>query len=105
MKNKNKLTNFITHAEKSLPKWRVTRAKQSATKEILKIKLGDLRKELGIKQVEMEGFSQSSISRLESRTDFKISTLIDYISHLDLELEIIVRQKKLKKKEFILVKA
>ncbi len=28
----------------------------------------------------------SAISRLESRTDFKISTLIDYISQLDLEL-------------------
>ncbi len=47
----------------------------------------------------------SAISRLESRTDFKISTLIDYISQLDLELEITVRQRNSKKKEFVLVKA
>lgn len=105
MKSKDKLSNFISHAQNNLPEWRINRAKQTARKEILKIKLGDLRKQLGVKQVDMEGFSQSAISRLESRTDFKISTLIDYISHLDLELEIIVRQKKAKRKEFVLIKS
>ncbi len=105
MEKKGKLTNFITHAEKTLPAWRVNRAKQNARKEILKMKLGDLRKELGVKQIDIDGFSQSAISRLESRTDFKISTLIDYISQLDLELEITVRPRNSKKKEFVLVKA
>ncbi|HMV43824.1 MAG TPA: XRE family transcriptional regulator [Leptospiraceae bacterium] len=58
-----------------------------------------------MKQIEMDGFSESAISRLESRTDFKISTLIDYISQLNLELEITVRTRTPKKKEFVLVKA
>ncbi len=41
MKKKGKLTNFIAHAKKTLPAWRVNRAKQNVKKEILKMKLGD----------------------------------------------------------------
>lgn len=38
MEKKGKLTNFIAHAEKTLPAWRVNRAKQNARKEILRKK-------------------------------------------------------------------
>lgn len=36
MKKKGILTNFIAHAEKTLPAWRVNRANQNARREILR---------------------------------------------------------------------
>jgi len=104
MKNKSNLTNFFEMAEKSLPKERIKRAKADAQKEILKIKLSELRKQFGIKQVDIEGFSQPAVSRLESRKDMKVSTLMDYIHSLGLEIQIKVKEKKKgKAKEIVLI--
>lgn len=104
MKKKPNLTNFFEHAEKSLPKERIESAKTEAQKEILKIKLSDLRKQFGIKQIEVEGFSQPAVSRLEARKDMRISTLMDYVHSLGLEIQIKVKEKKKSKaKEVVLV--
>ena len=104
MNKKRKLTNFFTLAEKSLPKERVAEAYNEAQKEILKIKLADIRKQFGIKQTDVSGFSQPAISRLEARKDMKVSTLMDYIHSLGLEIQIKVKDKKKNKgREIILV--
>ena len=104
MKKKPNLTNFFEHAEKSLSKERIEKAKSEAQKEILKIKLSELRKQFGIKQIEVEGFSQPAVSRLEARKDMKISTLMDYVHSLGLEIQIKVKEKKKgKAKEVVLV--
>lgn len=62
-------------------------------KEILTISLSNLRKEMNVKQSEMTNFSQTSISKLEKRTDIKITTLIDYLDNLGMGLEIITYPK------------
>jgi hypothetical protein len=59
-----------------------------AEQEILTIRLGQLREKLGKKQKEFDGFSQTSISRLEKRKDIRISTLIEYLNNLGIRLEI-----------------
>lgn len=104
MKNKGKLTDFFSDAEKILPKSIIEKAQHNAQREILKIKLSELRKQFGLKQTDIGGFSQTSVSRLEARKDMKISTLMDYIHSLGLVIEIKVKEKKKgKHKEIILI--
>ncbi len=58
--------------------------------EILSIKMAKLRAEHDIKQSDMRNFRQSSVSKIESRKDMKISTLIDYFDSLGMGVEISV---------------
>lgn len=106
MKEKNKVS-FIEELSSMLPKESVERAKSEAEKEIFNIRLSNLRKEMGIKQEEIESFSQSSISKIEKRKDMKISTLINYLDSIGLKMEIKVYRKnqpKSKVKEILLLK-
>jgi hypothetical protein len=55
--------------------------------------LAELRETYKVKQTEIKGFSQPSVSRIERRKDMKLSTLLEYLSSMDLELEMTVRPK------------
>lgn len=105
-KSNTNYKNFFKEADKTLSPERINRAKQKAKKTIQQIQLSELRKQLGIKQTELKDFTQSNVSRLESRSDMKISTLIDYIHNLGMEIEIKVRPtgKGSKKEEVLLLK-
>lgn len=105
-KTKEKYKSFFKEAGKILAPERMNRAKQKAKKTIQQIQLSELRNQLGIKQTELKDFTQSNVSRLESRADMKISTLIDYIHNLGMEIEIKVRPmgKSSKKEEVLLLK-
>ncbi|WCL51054.1 XRE family transcriptional regulator [Leptospira sp. GIMC2001] len=101
--------NPIENLEKLLSPESITRAKNKAEKMLFQINLADLRKQVGLRQEDITNFSQSGLSKLESRKDMKISTLIDYLDSLgmDLEIKAKVRRKKdgKSKKEYILLKA
>ena len=60
----------------------------------LPINLTKLREMLGYRQTEIHGFSQSAVSRLESRGDIKLSTLIAYTDAMGLDIEIRVVSRK-----------
>ncbi|MEA1911498.1 MAG: helix-turn-helix transcriptional regulator [Spirochaetota bacterium] len=62
-------------------------------RELFILKLAELREQYNIKQTDMKGFSQPSISRIEGRNDIKLSTLLKYLSQMDLEMEIKVRPR------------
>jgi transcriptional regulator with XRE-family HTH domain len=99
--------DFSTELAEMLPPERVVRARKEAEREILKIRLSELRKKMGIRQKDIKTFSQSSISKLEARKDLKISTLIEYLENLGLGVEIKAYQKNKepkKNQEFILLK-
>ncbi len=105
MSEKNK--DFTAELADMLSPERVARARKEADREIFQIRLADLRKKMGIRQEDVEGFSQSGISKLESRKDIKISTLIEYLDNLGLGIEIKAYQKKEGPKnhqEFLLLK-
>jgi len=106
MKNNTskKYTNFFDKAEKSLPKKSIEKAKHNASELVLQIKLSELREQQGIKQTEVKGYSQPSLSRLENRKDIKVSTLINYIHELGMELEIKAKPKNRSKSPVILYK-
>jgi hypothetical protein len=98
MKNRTKRKDFIDELEAMLPPVRVQRAKKEAEKEILRIRLSELRKQMGVKQEDIRAFTQSGISKLESRKDMKISTLVEYIRSIGMGLEIKAYPKKRKHK-------
>jgi hypothetical protein len=101
---KNK--DFINELESTLSKKRIENARKEAEKEILQIRLAQIRKKFGIRQEDIKSFSQSGVSKLESRKDLKISTLINYLENLGLGIEIKAypKDKKIKKEEIILLR-
>jgi len=99
----NRKKDFIDELSNSLNKRRVEKAKQDAKKEIFKIKLSDLRQKQGIKQDKIKNFSQSSISKIESRKDMKLSTLIDYLDNIGMGIEIKAYNKNPKENKKILL--
>jgi len=106
MKSTTRQKNILDELEASLPLERVNRAKKEAEKEVFKIRLSELRKQMGVKQEDIKAFSQSGISKLESRKDMKISTLLEYLDSIGMGLEIKAYPKKKQKKfdEILLLK-
>lgn len=99
---KSQYTNFFSEAEKNLSPEAIQRAKEGAQKTILQIKLSELREKQGLKQTDVEGFSQPSLSRVERRGDIKVSTLINYIHALGMELEIKAKPAGTNKRPIVL---
>lgn len=85
--------DFTVELAAMLPPERVHRAKREAEHEIFRIRLAELRKRMGIRQEDFPSFSQSAISKLETRSDVKLSTLIEYLENLGMGLEIKVYPK------------
>ncbi len=105
---KSKSNNAIDELKSMMRKESIELAEARAQDMLFQIKLADLRKEAGLKQQDIEAFSQSGLSKIESRTDMKISTLREYLHSIGMELEIRARKAKHKKtdkiKEYILLK-
>ncbi len=106
MKTKVERKDFLDELEAMLPPVRVQRAKKEAEKEIFRIRLSELRKQMGVKQEDILSFTQSGISKLESRKDMKISTLVEYLKNIGMGLEIKAypKKRKYKEDEFVLLK-
>ncbi len=98
--------DYFKKAEKNLPHDKVQEANARAEAKALQYHLKEMREKLGIRQGDMIGFSQESISQIENRKDIKISTLIEYLSSLDVGLEIIAHpnKKEYKKDSYTLLK-
>jgi len=106
LKTKNK-SDFIDELSSTLSDKRIKKAQKEAENEIIKIRLSELREKRGFRQEDIKSFSQSSVSKLESRNDMKISTLVEYLDNLGLSIEIKAYPKNNKKKneEILILKA
>ena len=80
----------------------LAKARKMAEQESLNIRLAMLREKYGIKQSEIEKFTQTAVSKLENRKDIRISTLIDYLDSLDMGLEITAYPRNTAQKEILL---
>lgn len=98
MRSKRQYSDFFTSAKKTMNLESIRRAERKAENILLNLKLADLRKKIGLKQTEVPGFSQTSISRIETREDLKLSTLIGYINALGMDIEIRAVSKSKKRK-------
>ena len=62
--------------------------KKKKAKPHFELTLKQLRKIQGFRQSDLKAFEQASVSKIEGRKDLKISTLIDYLDAIDMDLEI-----------------
>jgi hypothetical protein len=89
----------IAEMEAQLSPERVERARKNAETEVLQLRLAAMRKDLGVRQEDIKGFSQASISKIEKRKDIKLSTLIEYMESLGMGLEIRAYPHKIHKEK------
>ena len=82
------IKDAVSAMENQMKEEQVHRARLTAEREILSIRLADLRERQGIKQSDLKAFTQSAVSKLEKRKDMKISTLIEYLEDIGMGLEI-----------------
>ena len=75
----------------------IARSNEIYEREVLMLNLAELREQYNVKQTDIKGFSQPAISRIEGRTDIKLSTLIKYLTQMDLDMEIKVRPRRPRK--------
>jgi hypothetical protein len=80
----------------------LARARKMAEKESLTIRLALLREKYGVTQSEITNCTQTAVSKLEKRTDIRISTLIDYLDSLGMGVEIAACPRNSNKKELLL---
>ena len=99
--------DYVDELALTLSDKRVKKAHKEAENEIIKIRLSALREKQGLRQEDIKSFTQSSVSKLESRNDMKISTLVEYLNNLGLGIEIKAYPKKNTKKneEILILKA
>lgn len=91
------IKNAIAAMESMMTPESIARSNEIYERELLILKLSELREQYKVKQTDIKGFSQPAISRIEGRTDIKLSTLIKYLTQMDLEMEIKVRPRHPKK--------
>jgi hypothetical protein len=64
---------------------------------------------MGIRQQDVKSVTQSGVSKLESRKDIKISTLLEYLDDIGMGVEIKVfpkqKDRRSNKEEIILLKS
>ncbi len=98
--------DYFEKAKKWLSPKQIERAEKEALMEVRKIRLAELREAIGLRQEDMKSFKQASISKIENRNDIKISTLIEYVNSLgmDLEIKAYPHDKKRGQKAFTLLK-
>lgn len=87
------MKDAIKKMESQMTKESINRARLRSEQAILSIRLAALRDEHKINQSEMSNFSQTSVSRIEKRTDMKISTLVDYLDDLGMGVMIVAYPK------------
>jgi hypothetical protein len=97
-----KKTHPISELEARMNPDVLAMAKRVAQKESLNIRLAMLREKYGVKQSEIDNFTQTAVSKLENRKDIRISTLIYYLDSLGMGLEITAYPKNSTKKELLL---
>ena len=101
-----RLRKAMEAMEAMMPPDAIAEVRSKVEKEALSIRLAQLREKCGVKQGQIENFSQASISKIEKRKDMKISTLQEYLSGLGMGLEIRTypKTKQSKVKEEVLLR-
>ena len=89
--------NAIKAMEAIMSSEQIRRSRQAAEREILALRLSELRERQGVKQADIKAFTQTAVSKLERRKDMKLSTLIEYLEGIGMGLEIRVYRKSRKK--------
>ncbi len=85
--------NAIKAMEGMMTEEQIRHAHTITEREILAIRLAELRERRGIKQTDFSTFSQTAVSKFEKRKDMKVSTLVEYLDEIGFGLELRVYPK------------
>jgi len=86
MKNKKKTMDLLDDLMSESSKKRA----DARSKNIIGLlNLAKIRRQSGLRQIDVKGFSQPLVSQIEKRSDIKLSTLIEYMESLGLGVKII----------------
>ncbi len=83
----------------------IRRSDEKARKILLALRLAEFRRALKVDQRSVPGFTQPAVSKIESRGDIKLSTLIEYCRGLGAEVEISAKPSRRPSKRFVLLKS
>jgi hypothetical protein len=83
----------------------IRRSDAKARKTLLGLRLAAFRKAMKADQMGVKGFSQPAVSKIESRGDIKLSTLVEYCRGLNAELEIAAKPARKGGKRFVLLRS
>lgn len=86
---KEKYSDFFDSAKKVMPSDKFKRATERGEEIIAFLRLAEARKKMGLRQIDVDGFSQAEVSKIENRSDIKLSTLIDYMKSIGLGIKIL----------------
>lgn len=103
-KTKQKYGDFFEFAKKVMPPAQFKRAMERGEQIVAFLRLAEARKKMGLRQGDVKGFSQTEISKIEHRTDIKLSTLIDYMKALGMGVKIVGVSED-EEEEFTILKA
>jgi len=104
-RGKRKYTDFFEQAKKVMPPSRFKRAKERGEKIVAFLRLADARKQMGLRQVDIKGYTQDEISKIENRLDIKLSTLINYMKSIGMGVKIIGIPEDDREEEFEILTA
>ena len=103
--NYRKKNDVFTILESRMSPASIKRSNAKARRMLLALRLAEFRRTLRVDQSNVRGFSQPDISKIEGRSDLKLSTLVEYCRGLGAEVKISARHPKSGKKEFVLLRA
>ncbi len=104
-KTKKKYGSFFDHADKVMSKENAKKADKRAEDIVSFLKLAEARKRMGLRQTDIKSFSQADVSKIENRSDMKLSTLIEYMRSIGMGLKIVGIPEDNEREEFLILKA
>lgn len=104
-KKRKKYENFFHHADKVMSRESAKKADKRAKDIISFLRLADARKRMGLRQTDIKTFSQADVSKIENRSDIKLSTLIEYMRSIGMGLKIVGIPEDNERDEFLILKA
>ncbi|MCX6103713.1 MAG: helix-turn-helix transcriptional regulator [Proteobacteria bacterium] len=104
-KPKKKYSNFFESAKEIMPPKRFKRAVERGEETVAFLRLAEARKKMGLRQVDVDGYTQTEISKIENRSDIRLSTLIDYMKSIGMGIKIMGIPKNDDEDEFEILTA
>lgn len=104
-KTKKKYTDFFESAKEVMPPNKFKRAVERGEEIVAFLRLAEARKKMGLRQVDVDGYTQDEISKIENRSDIKLSTLIDYMKSIGMGIKIVGIPQNDEEKEFEILTA
>lgn len=102
---KTKTSNIFTLIESKMTPASIRRSDAKAQNILLNLRLAEFRKTMKVDQSSVKGFSQPDVSKIESRGDIKLSTLVEYCRGLGADLEISAKPAGKTTRRFVLLKS